>query len=93
MTAGPVRPALDVLVVGGGQAGLAMGYHLAQRGLRFQIVESGPELGSAWRSRWDSLQLFTPGRYDNLPGLPYPASADSYPGKDDVADYLRAYAA
>ena len=92
MTAGPARP-LDVLVVGGGQAGLAMGYHLAQRGLRFQIVESGPELGSAWRSRWDSLRLFTPGFYDNLPGLPFPASADSYPGKDDVADYLRAYAA
>jgi putative flavoprotein involved in K+ transport len=92
MTAGTARP-LDVLVVGGGQAGLAMGYHLAQRGLRFQIVESGPELGSAWRSRWDSLRLFTPGFYDNLPGLPFPASADSYPGKDDVADYLRAYAA
>jgi putative flavoprotein involved in K+ transport len=93
MTAGPVRPALDVLVIGGGQAGLAMGYHLTQRGLRFQIVESGPELGSAWRSRWDSLRLFTPGRYDNLPGLPFPADADSYPGKDDVADYLAAYAA
>ncbi len=93
MTAGPVRPALDVLVIGGGQAGLAMGYHLAQRGLRFQIVESGPELGSAWRSRWDSLRLFTPGRYDNLPGLPFPADADSYPGKEDVADYLAAYAA
>jgi putative flavoprotein involved in K+ transport len=92
MTGGPVRPALDVLVVGGGQAGLAMGYHLAQRGLRFQIVESGPELGSAWRSRWDSLRLFTPGSYDNLPGLPFPASSDSYPGKDDVADYLTAYA-
>jgi putative flavoprotein involved in K+ transport len=88
-----VRPALDVLVIGGGQAGLAMGYHLAQRGLRFQIVESGPELGSAWRSRWDSLRLFTPGAYDNLPGLPFPAAADSYPGKDDVADYLAAYAA
>jgi putative flavoprotein involved in K+ transport len=86
-------PFLDVLVIGGGQAGLAMGYHLAQRGLRFQIVESGRELGSAWRSRWDSLRLFTPGRYDNLPGLPFPADADSYPGKDDVADYLAAYAA
>ena len=51
MTAGPVRPALDVLVVGGGQAGLAMRYHLAQRGLRFQIVESGPELGVPHRVR------------------------------------------
>jgi putative flavoprotein involved in K+ transport len=93
MTAGPGRPALDVLVIGGGQAGLAIGYHLAQRGLRFQIVDSGPEIGSVWRSRWDSLRLFTSGFYDELPGLPFPASADSYPGKDDVADYLQAYAA
>ncbi|MCW2701871.1 MAG: dependent oxidoreductase [Blastococcus sp.] len=92
MRAGSAPP-LDVLVVGGGQAGLAMGYHLAQRGLRFQIVDSGPAPGSAWRSRWDSLRLFTPGRYDHLPGLPFPADADSYPGKDDVADYLAAYAA
>jgi putative flavoprotein involved in K+ transport len=92
MTAGPARP-LDVLVIGGGQAGLAMGYHLAQRDLRFQVVDSGPELGSAWRSRWDSLRLFTSGRYDNLPGLPFPAAADDYPDKDAVADYLAAYAA
>jgi putative flavoprotein involved in K+ transport len=93
MTAGPARTPLDVLVIGGGQAGLAMGYHLTQRGRRFLIVDAGPEIGSAWRSRWDSLQLFTSGRYDNLPGMPFPAAADSYPGKDDAADYLRAYAA
>jgi len=84
---------LDVLVVGGGQAGLALGYSLAQRNLSFHIVDSGPEVGSAWRSRWDSLRLFTPRRYDNLPGLRFPAAADTYPGKDDVAEYLRAYAA
>jgi putative flavoprotein involved in K+ transport len=93
MTAGPARTPLDVLVIGGGQAGLAMGYHLTQRGRRFLIVDAGPEIGSAWRSRWDSLQLFTSGRYDNLPGMPFPAAADSYPRKDDAADYLRAYAA
>ena len=87
------QPVLDVLVIGGGQAGLAMGYHLTQRGLRFQILDSGPEIGAVWRSRWDSLRLFTSGRYDNLPGLPFPAAADAYPGKDDVADYLAAYAA
>ena len=75
--------ALDVLVIGGGQAGLAMGYHLTQRGLRFQIVDAGAEIGDAWRSRWDSLRLFTSGRYDNLPGLPFPAAPDTYPGKDD----------
>ena len=84
---------LDVLVIGGGQAGLAMGRHLAHRGLRFLIVDAGAEIGSVWRSRWDSLRLFTSGRYDNLPGLPFPASADTYPGKDEVADYLQAYAA
>jgi len=92
MTAGPTRPTLDVLVIGGGQAGLAMGHHLARRGLGFQIVDSGAEVGSSWGSRWDSLQLFTSGRYDNLPGLPFPAAADTYPGKDAVAEYLRAYA-
>jgi putative flavoprotein involved in K+ transport len=92
VTADPAQRALDVLVVGGGQAGLAMGYHLAQLGMRFQIVDAGPGIGSAWRSRWDSLQLFTSGRYSNLPGLPFPAAPDTYPGKDDVADYLSAYA-
>ena len=84
---------LDVLVIGGGQAGLAMGHQLTQGGRRFEIVDAAPEIGHVWRSRWDSLRLFTSGRYDNLPGLPFPATADAYPGKDDVADYLQAYAA
>ena len=82
-----------MLVIGGGQAGLAMGYHLAQRGLRFEIVDAGAEIGHAWRSRWDSLPLFTPAQYDNLPGLAFPVAAGHLPGKDDVADYLQAYAA
>ena len=56
-------------------------------------MDAGAEIGQAWRSRWDSLRLFTSGRYDNLPGLPFPAAPDTYPGKDDVADYLQAYAA
>jgi putative flavoprotein involved in K+ transport len=93
MRSTPDGPALDVLVIGGGQAGLAMGHHLARRGLRFEIVDGGPELGNAWRSRWDSLRLFTPAQNDNLPGLPFPAAPDTYPGKDDVAAYLQAYAA
>jgi putative flavoprotein involved in K+ transport len=83
----------DVLVIGGGQAGLAMGYHLAQAGRSFQIVDAAAEIGETWRSRWDSLRLFTSGRYDNLPGLPFPAAPDAYPGKDDIAHYLQAYAA
>jgi putative flavoprotein involved in K+ transport len=82
---------LDVVVVGGSQAGLAMAWHLAQRGLRFVVLEAGPEPGSVWRSRWDSLRLFTPAQYDALPGMPFPAPADSYPTKDPVADYLQAY--
>ena len=93
MMAGPAGSLLDVLVIGGGQAGLAMGYHLAQSGRSFQIVDAGAEIGHVWRSRWESLRLFTSGRYDNLPGLPFPAAPDAYPGKDDVADYLQAYAA
>src|SRR5947209_12926763 len=93
MRPGPAGAPLDVHVIVGGQAGLAMGYHLAQRGLSFQIADAGAEIGAVWRSRWDSLRLFTSGRYDNLPGLPFPAAADTYPGKDDVTDYLAAYAA
>src|SRR4051794_7573605 len=90
--AGLPRRVLDVVVVGAGQAGLAAGYHLAQRRLRFVIVDSVPELGHSWRVRWDSLRLFTPAQYDGLPGMPFPA-ADTYPGKAEVADYLQAYAA
>jgi putative flavoprotein involved in K+ transport len=84
---------LDVVVVGGSQAGLAMAWHLAQQGLRFVVLEAGSQLGHVWRSRWDSLKLFTPAQYDNLPGMAFPAPADTYPAKDPVADYLQAYAA
>jgi putative flavoprotein involved in K+ transport len=84
---------LDVVVVGGSQAGLAMAWHLAQQGLRFLVLEAGPEVGHVWRSRWDSLKLFTPAQYDALPGMAFPAPADTYPTKDPVADYLQAYAA
>ncbi|PWW24269.1 putative flavoprotein involved in K+ transport [Geodermatophilus normandii] len=84
---------LDVLVIGAGQAGLALGPHLARRGADFLLVDAGPEIGHSWRTRWDSLRLFSPAQYDSLPGLPFPAPADTHPGKDDVADYLAAYAA
>jgi putative flavoprotein involved in K+ transport len=84
---------LDVVVVGGSQAGLAMAWHLAQQGLRFVVLEAARELGHTWRSRWDSLKLFTPAQYDALPGMAFPAPADTYPTKDPVADYLQAYAA
>ncbi len=84
---------LDVLVVGAGQAGLAVGHHLNQTVGRFLLVDAAPEDGAVWRRRWDSLQLFTPAQYDNLPGLPFPAGKDRYPTKDDVADYLDRYVA
>jgi putative flavoprotein involved in K+ transport len=83
---------LDVIVIGAGQAGLAVAWHLAQLGRRFLVLDAAPEIGHAWRSRWDSLTLFTPAEYDALPGMPFPATAGTYPTKDEVADYLAAYA-
>ena len=83
---------LDVLVIGGGQAGLVMGYELAQGGLRFAILDAGPEIGDTWHRRWDSLKLFTPAQYDNIPGMSFPAPSDVYPGKEDVAAFLKEYA-
>jgi putative flavoprotein involved in K+ transport len=82
---------VEVLVIGGGQAGLAMGYHLAERGLSFVIADANPEVGDMWRSRWQSLKLFTAGQFNDLPGMTFPAEPDTYPGKDDVADFLQAY--
>jgi putative flavoprotein involved in K+ transport len=82
---------LDAVVVGGGQAGLAIAWHIQRQGLRFVVLEAGSELGHTWRDRWDSLKLFTPAQYDGLPGMPFPAPADAYPTKDPVADYLQTY--
>jgi putative flavoprotein involved in K+ transport len=87
------RPArVDVAVIGAGQAGLAIGYFLARQGRRFVILEAANAVGAAWRERWDSLVLFTPRRYDALPGLPFPGDADGYPGRDEVIAYLEQYA-
>jgi putative flavoprotein involved in K+ transport len=83
---------IETVVVGGGQAGLSVGYQLARRGLPFVILEAGDRVGDSWRSRWDSLRLFTPARYDGLAGMRFPAPRHSYPTKDAMADYLEAYA-
>jgi putative flavoprotein involved in K+ transport len=88
----PPSDRFPVVVIGAGQAGLAMGYFLAQQGQRFTILEAAPEAAAAWRARWDSLRLFTPVRYDSLPGLTFPGDPASYPGRDDVAAYLADYA-
>jgi putative flavoprotein involved in K+ transport len=82
----------QTVVVGGGQAGLAVGYHLARLGLPFAILDANQRIGDSWRRRWDSLRVFTPARYDALPGWPFPAPPRSFPTKEEVADYLEAYA-
>jgi len=83
---------LDVLVIGAGQAGLSLAWHLNRQGARYLLVDAAPALGHSWRTRWDSLRLFTPAQYDSLPGTPFPARVDTYPTKDQVADYLTGYA-
>jgi putative flavoprotein involved in K+ transport len=91
MTSEIGSPSFDVVVIGGSQAGLAVSYHLARRGLRFVILDAGPEIGHVWQSRWDSLTLFTPAQYSGLPGLAFPSPKDTYPSKDDVVTYLQSY--
>ena len=83
---------LDVVVIGGGQSGLSVGYHLAKRRLRFLILDANERVGDSWRQRWDSLRLFTPARYSSLEGMPFPAEPFDFPTKDEMADYLEAYA-
>jgi putative flavoprotein involved in K+ transport len=82
----------DTVVIGGGQAGLAMGYYLAREDRDFVILDAGDRVGETWRNRWDSLRLFTPAFHDGLPGMPFPAPASYFPTKDETADYLEAYA-
>ena len=84
---------VHTVVIGGGQAGLSTGYHLARRGLPFVILEAHSRIGDSWRQRWDSLRLFTPARYDGLAGMPFPAPPHSFPTKNEMADYLESYAA
>lgn len=83
---------LGSVVIGGSQAGLAVGYYLKQRGLPFVILDENGRVGAAWRNRWDSLHLFTPARYNGLPGMAFPGLPWTYPTKDETADYLEAYA-
>ncbi|MGH8824853.1 MAG: flavin-containing monooxygenase [Jiangellaceae bacterium] len=83
---------VETVIIGGGAAGLAVGYHLARRGRPFVVLDAHQRIGDSWRTRWDSLRLFTPARHSGLPGWPIPISAYSFPTKDEVADYLHAYA-
>ncbi|MFL5915073.1 MAG: flavin-containing monooxygenase [Gaiellaceae bacterium] len=82
----------DVLIVGAGQSGLALGYQLQKRGRQTLLVDRNDRIGDSWRNRWDSLKLYSPASRDGLPGLPFPAGRTAYPTKDEMADYLEAYA-
>src|SRR6185295_12746665 len=91
---GQATEAFDTIVIGGGQAGLAAGYYLKRSGGSFVILDANERIGGSWRTRtWNSLRLFTPARYDGLPGWPFPAASWSYPTARETADYLEAYAA
>lgn len=84
---------VQTVVIGAGQAGLSVGYHLARRGLPFVILDAHARVGDPWRQRWDSLRLFTPAKYDGLVGMPFPAGGNTFPTKNEMADYLETYAA
>jgi putative flavoprotein involved in K+ transport len=87
------RERIGVLVVGAGQAGLSVGYHLRKLGMEFIILDANARVGDSWRQRWDSLRLFTPNRFNGLDGMPFPGPRYDYPTKDEMADYLESYAA
>ncbi len=82
---------VETVIIGGGQAGLATAYHLKERGRPSVILDAGERVGDTWRTRWESLRLFTPARFDSLPGFPFPGPNWSFPSKDEMADYLAAY--
>lgn len=84
---------VHAVVIGGGQAGLATSHELGRRGIDHVVLDANDRVGAAWRSRWDSLRLFTPGRFNSLPGLAFPGDPAREPGKDELADYLEDYAA
>jgi putative flavoprotein involved in K+ transport len=87
-----ITESIETVIVGAGQAGLSTGYHLRKHGREFVILDGNARLGDNWRAQWDTLRLYTPRKYDGLPGLPFPGERWSYPGKDEVADYLESYA-
>ena len=84
----------QTVIIGGGQAGLSVGYHLKKKeGHSFVVLDASERIGDSWRTRWESLRLYSPAFRDGLPGMPFPAPRTSYPTKDEMADYLETYAA
>lgn len=90
--AGSDQAHIETVIIGAGQAGLATGYHLRRRARPFVILDANERVGDGWRRQWDTLRLYTPVKYDGLPGMPFPGSPWTFPLKDEVADYLEAYA-
>jgi putative flavoprotein involved in K+ transport len=90
--AGAERERVGTLVIGGGQAGLAMAHRLIDRGITPVVVDAHERVGDAWRKRWDSLRVFTPATHDSLPGFPLADTSHRFPTKDEMADYLESYA-
>jgi putative flavoprotein involved in K+ transport len=86
------RENFDTLVIGGGQAGLAVGYHLSRKNIPFLIVDANQRTGDSWRNRWDSLRLFTPNMVIRLPGMSHPMPRWGFLTKDELADFLESYA-
>jgi putative flavoprotein involved in K+ transport len=86
------RERINTVVIGGGQAGLSVGYHLQRNGVQFVILDASARVGDAWRNRWDSLRLFTPAKFSGLDGMRFPAPRNSFPTKDAMSDYLENYA-
>jgi putative flavoprotein involved in K+ transport len=86
------RERINTVVIGGGQAGLSVGYHLQRKGVQFVILDASARVGDAWRNRWDSLRLFTPARFSGLDGMPFPGDRSAFPTKDAMGDYLETYA-
>lgn len=86
-----IDESFHTVVIGGGQAGLAAGYFLSRQGEKFIILDDNPHTGDSWRKRWESLKLFTPSKFNGLPGAPFPKPSDYLPTKNEVAEYLEAY--
>ena len=83
---------IETVIIGAGQAGLSTAYHLKQQGRDCVVLDRNQRIGDGWRQQWDSLRLYSPAKYDGLPGMPFPGKPSAFPGKDDLADYLEAYA-
>ncbi|HEX7195459.1 MAG TPA: NAD(P)/FAD-dependent oxidoreductase, partial [Candidatus Limnocylindria bacterium] len=84
--------AYETVVIGGGQTGLAAAYHLARRGVDFVVLEASDRIGDLWRSRWDSLRLYSPAKYDTLPGMSFDGPGHRFPSAREMGDYLESYA-